>query len=156
MTGADRAQAPPAPGRLGQAIPAGELQAYLVALGQWRADRRQELDRIDAAALRAQDSDTYTSDLTLAMTMWQSVSDRLEQLTAVWDSGRVGPQQREEMSRLIWGTGVGANGAAGGTGLGLSLVESCRLSDALTADERRREPPAADDEPRRPKRRQFN
>ena len=28
---------------------------------------------------------------------------RLDKLTAVWDSGRVGPQQREEMSRLIDG-----------------------------------------------------
>jgi hypothetical protein len=132
------------------AIPVGELQTYLAALTQWRADRRQELDRIDAAALRAQDSETYTSDLTLAMTMWQSVTDRLERLTTVWDSGRVGPQQREEMSWLIWGTGLGANGAAGGlqaAGLGLSLVEACRLSDALTAALRTRlafDPVAAD------------
>ncbi len=147
MTVPDRAQAPAAPGRLGQAIPAAELIAYLEALGDWRAARRQELDRIDAAALRAQDSDSYTSDLTLAMTMWQSVTDRLEQLTKVWDSGRVGPQQREEMSRMIWGTGLGINGGAGGTGLGLSLVEACRLSDALTAALRTRlsfDPVAAD------------
>jgi hypothetical protein len=147
VTTTDRAQAPAAPGRLGQAIPVAELQTYLAALGRWRADRRQELDRIDAAAMRAQDSDAYTSDLTLAMTMWQSVTDRLEQLTTVWDSGRVGPQQREEMSRLIWGTGLGANGGAGGAGLGLSLVEACRLSDALIAALRSRlafDPVAAD------------
>ena len=147
VTATDRAQAPAAPGRLGQAIPATDLLAYLEALGRWRADRRQELDRIDAAALAATDSDTYTSDLTLAMTMWQSVTERLERLTAIWDSGRVGPQQREEMSRLIWGTGLGSGPGVGGAGLGLSLVEASRLSDALTAALRARlafDPVAAD------------
>jgi len=142
MTATDRTQAPPAPGRLGEAIAAPDLLGYLEALSRWRGERKQELDRIDAAALRAADADTYTSDLTLAMTIWQSVTDRLDRLTTVWDSGRVGPQQREEMSRLIWGTGSGA-----GAGLGLSLVEACRLSDALTAALRARlafDPVAAD------------
>lgn len=145
MTATDRAQAPPAPGRLGQAIPAVELLAYLDALTRWRGERRQELDRIDEAALRATDADSYVSDLTLAMTMWQSVSDRLEKLTELWDSGRAGPQQREEMSRLIWGTGSGLG--HGGGGLGLSLVEAGRLSDALTGALRARlsfDPVAAD------------
>jgi hypothetical protein len=148
MTTTDRAQAPAAPGRLGQAIPAADLLTYLDALGRWRDGRRQELDRLDAAALRASDADSYTSDLTLAMTMWQSVAERLERLTALWDSGRAGPQQREEMSRLIWGTGAGGGTAgAGSAGLGLSLVEAGRLSDALTAALRVRlafDPAAAD------------
>jgi hypothetical protein len=145
MTGPDRALAPAAPGRLGQAIPADELRTYLDGLGRWRADRKQELDRIDAAALQAGNADSYTGDLTLAMTMWQSVTERLEDLTKLWDSGRVGPQQREEMSRLIWGTGAGTT--ASGSGLALSLVEACRLSDALTASLRSRlafDPVAAD------------
>ena len=146
MTATDRAQAPAAPGQLGQAIPAADLLRYLDALGRWRAERRQELDRIDAAAMAATDADSYTADLTLAMTMWQSVTDRLAQLTKVWDDGRVGAQQREEMSRLIWGTGSGL-GAGSSSGLGLSLVEACRLSDALTAALRARlafDPVAAD------------
>ena len=146
LTATDRAQAPAAPGRLGQAIPAEDLLKYLEAMGDWRARRRQELDQLDAATLQAKDADTYTGDLTLAMTMWQSVAERLDKLTEVWDSGRVGPQQREEMSRLIWGTGSGLGGGNGG-GLGLSLVEACRLSDALTAALRARlgfDPVAAD------------
>lgn len=138
----ERAQAPVAPGRLGQAIPEGQLLAYLEKLRAWRADRKRELDRIDEAATRARDGDAYIEDLKLAMTMWQSVTDRLTRLEKVWDSGRVAPQQREEMSRLIWGAG-----SAGPGGIGLSLVEAVRLSDALTTALRTRlsfDPVAAD------------
>lgn len=137
----DRAQAPAAPGRLGEPIPADALITYLDALHEWRGLRKQELDRLDAAALRSSDADTYTADLSLAMAMWQSVTDRLEQLTKTWDSGRADRRAREDMSRLIWSTGAGTV-----TG-GLSLVESCRLSDALTASLRARlafDPTAAD------------
>lgn len=142
MMTAERARAPQAPGRLGAAVPAGELLAYLERLRSWRGERRNELDRIDDAATRARDADTYVEDLKLAWTMWQSVTDRLTQLETVWDSGRVGPQQREEMARLIWGAG-----SAGPGGIGLSLVEAARLSDALTAALRARlsfDPVAAD------------
>ncbi|GAB3237678.1 hypothetical protein GCM10027456_00690 [Kineosporia babensis] len=135
--------APAAPGRLGQAIGVDELRTYLGALDSWRASRKRELDQIDAAALRSDEADSYTSDLALAMSMWQSVSDRWGELTKIWDSGRVGPQQREEMSRVIWGTGAGS----GSTTMTLSLVEACRLSDALTATLRARlsfDPMAAD------------
>ncbi|MBT0767939.1 hypothetical protein KIH74_03330 [Kineosporia sp. J2-2] len=141
MTQPEPALAPPAPGSLGQAIGVDELRAYLGALGTWRSGRKRELDQIDAAALRSDEPDSYTGDLKLAMTMWQSVSDRWTRLTEIWDSGRVGPQQQEEMSRVIWGT-------AGGAGsIGVSLVEACRLSDALTATLRARlsfDPTAAD------------
>jgi hypothetical protein len=135
-------QAPVAPGRLGAAVAAGELLAYLEKLRSWRADRKRELDRIDEAATRARDSDAYIDDLKLAMTMWQSVTDRLTRLEKIWDSGRVSAQQREEMSRVIWGAG-----ATGPGGIGLSLVEATRLSDALTAALRTRlsfDPVAAD------------
>ncbi len=143
MTHPEHATAPAAPGRLGQAIGVDELRTYLGALDTWRASRKRELDQIDAAALRSDEADSYTSDLALAMSMWQSVSDRWTELTRIWDSGRVGPQQREEMSRVIWGTGAGA----GSTTMTLSLVEACRLSDALTATLRARlsfDPMAAD------------
>jgi hypothetical protein len=142
MMTAERVAAPPAPGRLGAAVPAGELLAYLERLRNWRAARKSELDRIDDATTRARDAETYVEDLKLAWVMWQSVTDRLTQLEKVWDSGRVGAQQREEMSRLIW-----AAGSVGAGGIGLSLVEAARLSDALTAALRARlsfDPVAAD------------
>lgn len=137
----DRATAPAAPGRLGEPIDGDALLIYLDALHEWRGRRRQELDRLDAAALRSRDPDDYTADLSLAMAMWQSVTDRLEQLTQTWDSGRADRRAREDLSRLIWSTGAGTV-----TG-GLSLVESTRLSDALTASLRARlafDPAAAD------------
>ncbi len=137
---ADRTAAPKAPGRLGEAIPSDALIRYLDELTGWRAARKTELDRIDAAALRAEDADTYTADLALALTIWQSVGERLEQLTTVWNSGAVGPAERAEMSRLIWGTGTttsmprpGGSPASTPAGLTLSLVEAVRLCDALTA-----------------------
>ena len=113
---ADRATAPAAPGRLGEPVDGDALLRYLDALHEWRGLRKQELDRIDAAALRSSNADEYTADLSLAMAMWQSVTDRLEQLTRTWDSGRADRKAREDMSRLIWSTGAGTV-----TG-GLSLV----------------------------------
>lgn len=149
MTRPDHATAPSAPGRLGQAVGVDELRTYLGALDDWRAARRRELDQIDAAALRSDDAESYIADLTLAMTMWQSVNDRWAELVALWDSGRAGLQQREEMSRVIWGTGAGSGrgNATTTAAIGISLAEACRLSDALTASLRARlsfDPMAAD------------
>ncbi len=139
--------APEAPGRLGYAIPAEALLPYLAELDRWRGERRQELDRIDAAALRSPDSSSYTNDITLAMAIWQSVTERWERLNLLWDSSRADERAREEMSRVIWGSGPvpGAGPAPGG--MGLSLVEATRLSDALTTSLRARlafDPVAAD------------
>ena len=148
-TGSPRV-APQAPGRLGYAIPAEALLPYLKELDEWRGERRRELDQLDAAALKASDSASYTSDLTLAMAIWQSVNERWESLQRLWDNGRADDRAREEMSRLIWGTAqqqpAGSAGAAPG-GMGLSLVEATRLSDALTTSLRAKmafDPAAAD------------
>jgi hypothetical protein len=146
VTEPDRATAPAAPGRLGQSIPAADLLPYLRDLDRWRATRKAELDRIDQAALRATDAASYTSDVALAMAIWQSASDRWEQLTKLWDDGRADAVRREEMSRLIHGS-ASVTPATGQAGMALSLVEACRLSDALTASLRARlsfDPVAAD------------
>jgi hypothetical protein len=131
------AMAPVAPGRLGEAASVPALSQYLDALSDWTRRRKAELDRIDAASLRATDPDIYTGDVTLSMVLWQSVSDREVALLKVWDSGRADQTARERMSQLIWGrlesTGTGAAAGAAVGGLSLSLVEACRLSDALVA-----------------------
>jgi len=147
-TGDGVAVAPAAPGRLGEAAPLDALRGYLGALDEWRARRRAELDRLDEAALRATDPAPYTGDVTLSMALWQAVSDRYDQLVQAWDAGRADQLARERMSQLIWGrldapAGVGALAA----GLSVSLVDACRLSDALAAQLRARlsfDPSAAD------------
>lgn len=137
--------APPAPGRLGLPIEPSAAVDYLEAMGRWRDGRKSELDRLDAVALEAQE-DRVTGDITLSMALWKAISDRYELLRATWDSGRVGPTERERLSALIWGRldAVAVAGLAGGGtalppgGLAVSLPEACRLSDALAGSLRNR------------------
>ncbi|MCR6690179.1 hypothetical protein [Cellulomonas sp.] len=117
---------PQAPGHLGEAIAAPELLTYLAALERWAADRRGELDLLDAAARASRTPDAFTADVVLAMTMWQSIRDRLDRLAAVWDSGRADAVAREQMSQLIWGRLDAGRGSAQ-----VSLVEAVTLCDAM-------------------------
>lgn len=136
------APAPPAPGRLGEALEPEAALAYLVDLGDWLGRRRSELDALDAEVLAAPDPARYTGDITLAMTLWQAVADREQQLRTVWDSGRVGRDERERMATLIWGrrdaTGPGRGPGQPGSPLALSVPEACRLSDAVVGELRER------------------
>ena len=136
---AGQVTAPPAPGRMGVEVQPTEAMAYLDQLGRWRDERRTELDQLDEAALHAPNGSAAISDITLSMALWKAVSDRYEQLLATWDAGRVGPTERTRLANLIWGrldaaelTG-GRLGAAGASGLSVSLPEACRLSDALVS-----------------------
>lgn len=146
--------APPAPGRIGAPVEPTAMLGYLEALAEWLGGRRRELDDLDAAVLRSPDRDAMTSDVLLAMALWQAVQDRYELLLVTWDSGRVGPAERERLTALVWGRldatldpavlaragSVPVTPAAGGTGSGLavSLPEACRLSDALAGQLRTR------------------
>ncbi len=128
--------APAAPGRLGQPVEPGATLTYLAALGEWRDARSAELQLLDQTALDSaaghpgrEVTREVTSDIALSMTLWKAASDRYEQLKVVWDSGRVGPAERERLSTLIWGRLDSANLYA--SGLNMSLPEACRLSDAL-------------------------
>jgi hypothetical protein len=146
------AVAPAAPGRLGAAPGVQELAGYLSALADWTTRRKSELDQLDAASLRADDPDSYAGDVTLAMALWQSVDERLRALLAEWDSGRADVTARERMTVLIWGRAApGAGAGAGLGGMNLSLVEACRLSDALVTQLRTRLSfdPSASDAPAR-------
>ncbi len=125
------AVAPAAPGRLGQPLPVDAARGYLLDLGRWRDARKRELDLLDEASLRAAEPDLYTPDVTLCMSLWQAVDDRYAQLMKVWDDGRVDLVARDRLAQLVWGRLESG-------GLGVNLVEACRLSDALAAQLRAR------------------
>ncbi|GEL93708.1 hypothetical protein [Cellulomonas composti] len=116
---------PAAPGRLGESIPATDLLTYLAAMEVWTRATRTQLDHLDAAA-HASSTEGSTSDVVLALTMWQAIRDRLDELVVVWDSGRADAVAREQMSQLIWGRLASAQGSAL-----VSLVEAVRLCDAM-------------------------
>jgi hypothetical protein len=143
--------APIPPGRIGEAAEPAELLAYLADLSAWVDQRRRELDRLDAAALDAQDAHRYTGDVLLSMALWQSVRDRQQEVERVWDDGRADRSAREQISRLVFGrldAAAGAGSGGGVEGLSVSLAEACRLSDALAAQLRSRlsfDPRAAQD-----------
>ncbi|PFG18804.1 hypothetical protein [Serinibacter salmoneus] len=141
---ATQVAAPHAPGRLGEPIPAVDLLDYLAGLDAWLRDRRATLDGLDGELRRlgAQGADahpdaggnrapttlaTLTGDLVLAMSMWQSVNDRVTELLRLWDSGRADATAREAMSRTIWGRLRSEAGQSGQT----TLPEGTRLTDAL-------------------------
>lgn len=127
--------APDAPGRLGEALDPAQAGRYLGELQSWVEARKAELDQIDQVVMSSKDRDQLTGDVALCMTLWKAVSDRNALLTATWDSGRVGPVERERLSSLIWGRleTAGASGA-----LAVSLPEACRLCDAMVAQLRTR------------------
>jgi hypothetical protein len=141
---------PAPPGRIGVAISPEEALRYLEALTAWRDQRREELDRLDEAALSSPDNTPMTGltgDVMLSMALWKAVADRHDLLMATWDSGRVGQAERERLSTLIWGRldatldprlaqrpDVPSSSGA----LAVSLPEAMRLSDALAASLRAR------------------
>lgn len=133
-------RAPQAPGAIGERIAPEELSAYLADLDTWIHERKRELDELDAAALASPLRDRLTADMTLSMALWKAASDRQRLLAATWDGGRVGPQQRERMSTLIWGRLDGTldqrtvdRSSVPASSLALSLPEACRLLDALAS-----------------------
>jgi hypothetical protein len=134
--------APPAPGRLGEALEPEAALTYLAALGEWLGRRRAELDALDREVLASAEPTRFTGDITLAMALWQAVADREAQLRAVWDSGRVGRDERERMATLVWGrretTGLARGTGQPGSPLALSVPEACRLTDAVVGELRER------------------
>ncbi|WP_234417849.1 MULTISPECIES: hypothetical protein [Miniimonas] len=132
--------APVPPGRLGESIGQQALLDYQVALHRWLEDRRTELDRLDRAAQAARDAQAVTGDVVLAMSMWESVRSRAEELRTLWDSGRADALARERMSRVIWGRldGAPVPGDPTAATSTVSLAEATTLADALVRQLRTR------------------
>ncbi len=127
--------APEAPARMGEPVEPTAMLRYLEALGAWRDLRRRELDELDRLALASPEARALAGDVTLSMALWQAVSVRYDELERVWDSGRVGPVERQKLSSLVWGR---LDAAGTGGSLAVSLPEACRLSDALAGQLRLR------------------
>lgn len=129
---------PVPPGQLTVAPSAAEAQAFLAALEGWTAGLHATLDRLDADAQLVSEPALYTSDITLAMALCQSISVRRDELNAVWDSGRVGPDELAALAVLMWNRlpdPLGASTAFTITEAGtLAAALTDRLTVALAAD----------------------
>ena len=71
-----------------------------------------------------------SADVVLSMAVWKAVVGPVRADPGDWDSGRVGAEETERISTLIWG-GLDTGGAGGS--LAVSLPEACKLSDALAS-----------------------
>lgn len=99
---------------------------------------RTSLDQLDADAQLAGNPDQYTSDIALAMSLFQSIKARSDELVATWDSGRAGPEELARLAVLMWGRlpdPLGAPSAFTLTEAGtLAAALTDRLAAALSAD----------------------
>ena len=139
MTSAPASNAPPVPpGQLTVAPSAPDTLTFLQALDRWTASLRATLDRIDTDAQLADDPGAYRSDITLAMSLYQSIATRRDELVAAWDSGRVGPDELAHLALLMWGRlpdPLGTPSAFTLTEAGtLAAALTDRLTAALSAD----------------------
>ncbi len=133
------AVSPTAPGQLGTPARPAELLDYLGRLDRWLAERRAELDSLDEQILSTGRQRELTGDMALALALWQAAKTRQNLLLATWDSGRVGQQELERLTALIWGR-LDTTGAelAQLQSMSVSLPEAGRLCDALVAQLRTR------------------
>jgi hypothetical protein len=130
---------PQAPGQLGSAASANEMLNYLGRLDTWLAERRAELDTLDAQVIATNRQAELTADMSLALALWQAAKTRQNLLLATWDSGRVAHQELERLSALIWGRlDTASSQVAQLQSMAVSLPEAGRLCDALVAQLRTR------------------
>lgn len=130
---------PPAPGQLGVAARPTELLEYLGLLDAWLAERRAELDALDAQILTTGRQQELTGDMSLAMALWQAAKTRQGLILSAWDSGRVGPKELDQLSGLIWGRlDTATSPVTALASMAVSLPEAGRLCDALVAQLRTR------------------
>jgi hypothetical protein len=75
---------------------------FLDELRRWRDDLRTALDALDRRAQVASSADAFTGDLTLALSLAESISRRTDELITAWDSGRVGDKELARLAELMW------------------------------------------------------
>src|SRR4029079_17264058 len=120
--------APPVPpGTLTAPATGPEVLAFLEGLGRWTKALGDALGELDAAAQLATRPDAYTAEITLAMSMRQSIDARYHELVVAYDSGRVGAEERAALAQLIGGRLPDALGAP----TAFTLPEACTLATAL-------------------------
>ncbi len=130
---------PTAPGQLGVAARPTEMLEYLGLLDAWLAERRAELDSLDAQILATGRQQELTGDMSLAMALWQAAKTRQTLILNTWDSGRVGPKELDQLSGLIWGRlDTATSPVTALASMAVSLPEAGRLCDALVAQLRTR------------------
>jgi hypothetical protein len=121
---------PPAPpGSLTSPAGPGDVLRYLDELRRWRDDLRTALDALDRRARVASNADAFTADLTLALSLAESIDRRTDELITTWDSGRVGDKELAQLAQLMWGRLPDALGNPSA----FSLSEATTLTAALEA-----------------------
>ncbi|MDR1767545.1 MAG: hypothetical protein LBR32_03780, partial [Propionibacteriaceae bacterium] len=115
---------PVPPGALATPARPDEIVRYLSQAEAWSNERRQELDGLDQAILAAGRRDELTSDMKLALTLWQAIRNRLNEIEKVWDSGRVAAKELQQLATLLWGAL---------DDMSVSVYEAGKLNDAITA-----------------------
>jgi hypothetical protein len=103
MTVTTLAAAPTAPGSLTTPAPPRVVLAFLDELRRWRDELKTVLGSLDRRAQVSSAPDTFTSDLTLALSLSESIDRRTNELIKVWDSGRVGDKELAQIAQLMWG-----------------------------------------------------
>lgn len=133
------ATAPNPPGALGVAARPNDVIDYLGRLDGWLGERRAELGALDERIVATSRQAELTPDLTLALALWQAAKTRHGKLLEAWDSGRVGAQELDRISALIWGRlDTAGSQLSQLQSMAVSLPEACRLCDALAAQLRGR------------------
>jgi hypothetical protein len=130
---------PTAPGQLGVAPRPSDLMDYLGKLDAWLGERRAELDALDEQIVNTGRQAELTGDMALALALWQAAKTRQTLLLSTWDSGRVGREELERLSALIWGRlDTTGSQVAQLQSMSVSLPEAGRLCDALVTQLRTR------------------
>ncbi|MGL5405657.1 MAG: hypothetical protein ACRDAX_02525 [Propionibacteriaceae bacterium] len=138
-------KAPYAPGGIQQPPTSPLLLTYLSQLENWLTERRSQLDTIDGVIkttpaptpqISGPNPQLLLNDLMLAMSLWQAITQRHNEIIPIWNYGRVGAVECEKISVLIWGrlsnNAYNSDLDPALAGMNFSLPEACRLLDALS------------------------